>query len=239
MPDVLDQIKNVVVLMLENRSFDHMLGYLRSATYPIEGLTGNEFNLEDPSNPASIQVNVNDQANYQGDLHIDPAHDTLSVNDQLFGTPIPAPGSTPTNRWFIFNYAHVHGNNPANAHNIMKCFAPAKIPALTTLAQEFAVCDHWHAAVPGQTWPNRFFVHAATSDGFLDNTMRYYGMRTIYDNLSAQGVSWNIYFHDVPQSLALARLQSSLCKDRFKLFDHFKNDDHEATQPGYSFIEQR
>ncbi len=239
MPNAMDQIKNVVVLMLENRSFDHMLGYLRSATYPIDGLTGNEFNLEDPSNPASVQVNVNNQAKYQGDLHIDPAHDTLNVNDQLFGTGTPASGVAPTNRWFVFNYAHVNGNNPANAHNIMNCFAPVKIPALTALAQEFAVCDHWHSSVPGQTWPNRFFVHAATSDGYLDNTMRHYGMRTIYDNLSAQGFSWNIYFHDVPQSLAFAHLQISLFKDRFKLFDNFKKDAQSGTLPSYSFIEPR
>lgn len=239
MANALGQIKNVVVLMLENRSLDHMLGYMRSATYPIEGLTGAEFNLEDPSNPASTRVNVNNHANYQGDLRIDPAHDTLNVNRQLFGTGTPAPGATPTNQWFVFNYAQVNGTNPTNAHNIMNCFAPGRIPALSTLAQEFAVCDHWHASVPGQTWPNRFFVHAATSDGYLDNTMRHYGMRTIYDNLSAQGVSWNIYFYDVPQSLALAHLQGSLFKDRFKLFGGFKKDAQDGTLPSYSFIEPR
>ena len=239
MPNAMDQIKNVVVLMLENRSLDHMLGYLRSAIYPIEGLTGAEFNLEDPGNPASAQVNVNNRANYQGDLRIDPAHDTPNVDVQLFGTETPSPGAAPSNRWFVFNYARVNGNNPTNAHKIMNCFAPAKIPALTTLAQQFAVCDHWHASVPGQTWPNRFFVHAATSDGYLDNNVRHYGMRTIYDNLSAQGISWNIYFHDIPQSLALAHLQGSLFKDRFKQFGSFKKDAGNGTLPSYSFLEPR
>jgi phospholipase C len=239
MANALAAIKNVVVLMLENRSLDHMLGYLRSAIYPIEGLTGAEYNLEDPLNPASAKVLVNNQANYQGDLRIDPAHDTLNVNVQLFSSATPAPGAAPANQGFVLDYAQVGGNTPANTHKIMNCFAPGKLPALQTLAQEFALCDHWHASVPGQTWPNRFFVHAGTSDGWLDNKVRYYGMRTIYDNLSGQGVSWNIYFHDVPQSLALARLQVSLFKDRFKLFDHFLKDAASGQLPAYSFIEPR
>lgn len=234
-----NDVKNIVVLMFENRSFDHMLGYLRTDAYPIEGLTGTEFQLEDPGNLASAAVQVSNLANYTGDLSIDPAHDTLNVNDQLFGTAIPAPGMVPTNRWFLFNYAHVVGNNVTNAHNIMKCFAPLKLPALTTLAQEFAVCDHWYASVPGQTWPNRFFVHAATSAGFLDNEVRQYDMRTIYDNLSAQGISWSIYFHDIPQSLALTHLQAEVFKDRFRPFGSFTSDAQNGSLPSYSFIEPR
>lgn len=234
-----ENVKNVVVLMLENRSFDHMAGYLRTDTYPIEGLTGAEFQLEDPSNPASVAVQVNNQANYTGDLSVDPAHDTLNVNDQLFGTATPAPGMTPTNRWFLFNYAHVVGNNMANAHNIMKCFAPPKLPALATLAQQFAFCDHWFSSVPGQTWPNRFFVHAATSGGFLDNNVRQYEMRTIYENLSAQGISWDIYFHDIPQSLAFTHLQADVFKDRFQPFGNFTSHAQQGKLPNYSFIEPR
>jgi phospholipase C len=232
-------IKSIVVLMLENRSFDHMIGYLRTDTYPIEGLTGDEFQHEDPSNPASAAVKVNNLANFTGDLTIDPAHDTLNVNDQLFGTATPAPGMMPTNRWFLFNYAHVVGNNVTNAHKIMNCFAPSKLPALATLAQEFALCDHWYASVPGQTWPNRLFAHAATSAGFLDNEVRQYDMRTIYDNLSAQGISWSIYFHDIPQSLALTHLQAAIFKDRFQPFGSFASDARNGSLPNYSFIEPR
>ena len=230
-------IKNIVVLMLENRAFDHMLGYLpRSAGYPIESLKGDEFNLLDPGNPASPAVRVNNRAKYQGDLSFDPYHDTADVNVQLFGASTPAPGAVATNSGFVFNYAQVPGN-AANAPKIMNCFDPAKLPALTTLAKEFRVCDHWYSSVPGQTWPNRFFVHAATSDGWLDNEFRYYGMRTIYDNLQAEGISWKIYFHDVPHSLALARLQSSLFKGQFKLFSSFKSDAQKGALPAYSFIE--
>ena len=83
----------------------------------------------------------------------------------------------------------------------MKAFDPSKLPVLSTLAREFVLCDRWFASVPGQTWPNRFFVHAATSGGFVDNNFRNYTFRTIYDNLEEQGYSWAIYFHDFPQSL--------------------------------------
>ena len=140
---------------------------------------------------------------------------------------------------FVFDYAQQPGNTLQKAHNIMRCFAPDKLPVLTTLAKEFAICDHWFASVPGPTWPNRFFVHAATSDGHVDNQLRAYAMRTIYDNLKDAGVSWRIYFHDFPQALALARLRTSVLKKGFQLFTDFLADARNAQLPGYSFIEPR
>ena len=68
--------------------------------------------------------------------------------------------------------------------NIMQFFDPSKVPAITTLAQEFVLCDHWHASVPGPTWLNRFYVHATTSDGVRSNDATHvYDMKTIFDLL--------------------------------------------------------
>jgi len=72
-------IEHVVVLMLENRSYDHMLGYLSNG----HGLTGEEFNLVDPSDPTSGRVLVSDKSGYI--TTVDPAHDFVSVEKQLFG----------------------------------------------------------------------------------------------------------------------------------------------------------
>jgi phospholipase C len=233
-------IKHVVVLMLENRSFDHMLGFMRSASYKIEGLTGQEFNRLNPATNKSAGVPVSDDAEYEGDLNVDPTHDVGSVCLQIYGAPSPPP--PPVKRsmiGFVYSYLQRPGMSPTRARNIMKCFAPSKVGALTTLAKQFAVCDHWFASVPGPTWPNRFFAHCASSGGYIDNEVRHYGMKTIFEQLTAAGRDWRVYFHDIPQCLTLSRLQSVHYVDNFQRFKTFLEDAALGTLPAYSFIEPR
>ena len=251
-------IQHIVVLMLENRSFDHMLGYLKAQDSNIEGLTGTEANPTDPSlldqgNVEEVTVSqLSGNAGYVTTL--DPAHEYPDVTVQVFGqTPPPSP-PTPENDGFVLSYSNVPDANGipvgmAIGRTIMQCFESVKqLPVLSKLAQAFVLCDHWFASVPGPTWPNRFFVHAATSGGHTDSPTSLasvkdemgfstYGMRTIYENLSDQQQSWNIYYHDFPQSLALTNLHSHM--DRFKTFDSFRTDVDNGTLPAYSFIEPR
>jgi len=239
MPSALEKIKHIVVLMLENRSFDHMLGFLQSDQYAIEGLRGDETIPEDPTVHPPVPVQVTATAHYLHDLDLDPGHDVPDVNVQLFDVAEGPFTTPPLNRGFVLDYAQQPGNTLQQAHNIMRCFAPDTLPVLTTLAKEFAICDHWFASVPGPTWPNRFFVHAATADGHVDNRLRAYTMRTIYDNLHDAGVPWHIYFHDFPQALALARLRTPVLQKGFQFFTDFLTAARNAHLPGYSFIEPR
>src|SRR5262249_21282096 len=160
----LDKIEAIVVLMLENGSFDHKLGFLKSPAYPIEGLTGDETVPTDPNDAASPRIQVGSDAGYRGDFHvdpgdvrtfIDPGHDVDSVQNQLFRGSV---GANPTNQGFIWDYrqqpSKAGPNTDQHAQNILRCFAPDKLPVLTTLAREFAVCDHWFSSMPGPTWPN-------------------------------------------------------------------------------------
>src|SRR5262249_22444721 len=156
-------IQHLVVLMLENRSFDHMMGFLRSDTYKIEGLTGNEDN---PSAAAGASpVTVSRDARTVSDLNPDPAHDFINVNVQIFGNPA-GQVSGPTMKGFVKDYALV-SNDAVHGANIMKCFTAATLPVLSTLAREYAICDHWFSSVPGSTIPNRLFAHGAHSGGSL------------------------------------------------------------------------
>src|SRR5436190_846948 len=89
-------IENVVVLMLENRSFDHMLGFLRSPSYPIAGLTGSEWNPRDPSHIDPTQrVKVSRDAGFL--FSYDPGHNLSDVNLQLFDNPMGPPASSVPN----------------------------------------------------------------------------------------------------------------------------------------------
>jgi phospholipase C len=224
-------IEHVVVLMLENRSYDHMLGYLSNG----HGLAGDEFNRVDPSDPTSEKVYVSNKSGYV--TVIDPAHDFVSVETQMFGDPDHVVDPAPMTGFVKVHIKEAKGDVEAGKA-IMECFDPARIPALTTLAQEFCLCDRWFSAVPGPTWLNRFFVHAATCDGMIVDTAKHnYKMRTIYDTLSAQGLSWNIYYGDIPQSIMLQHHWHDL--GRFKRFERFHSDVEQGELASYTFIEPR
>jgi phospholipase C len=237
MPQFRTGVEHVIVLVMENRSFDHMLGFLPG----VNGLKGDEGNHVDPTAPGSPFIRVSRDALPTGDLDIDPSHELTNVNEQLFGIISgPVPGGA-HNIGFVSNYARQHDkdNRFAVGPNIMKCFDPAALPVLSTLAKEYAVCDRWHSSVPAQTWPNRFFLHCATSGGYVDNQQRHYDMRTIYENLTGSGLTWNIYFHDFPHSLSLANLTNSSFAGNFRLFPEFFRDLKSRTLPNYSFLEPR
>jgi phospholipase C len=164
-------IEHVYVLMLENRSFDHMLGFsgitgTDAATgqpSAVDGLSGTEANS---ANGTSYQVTRG------ADLVMptDPSHEFPSVVEQLCGKSVRYPPGGPypaiDNSGFAASYVESGGQNAAE---IMKCYTPAQLPVLHALASEFAVCDNWHASLPGPTWPNRMFAHAASSGG-LDHS---------------------------------------------------------------------
>lgn len=157
------KIETLVVLMMENRSFDHMLGFTRSPQFAIDGLTGNEDNHDSTGEP----VKVDTSAAYSGDFAADPSHDFEDVIEQMFGVRSPGLNQLPDMSGFVRNYERFTGNLQ-HSHNIMRCFEPAKLPIIATLAQEYAVCDRWFCSVPGPTLPNRLYVHSGTSRGRLD-----------------------------------------------------------------------
>ncbi|MDQ6942052.1 MAG: alkaline phosphatase family protein [Candidatus Eremiobacteraeota bacterium] len=230
-------INHIVVLMLENRSFDHMLGFMKSPDWPINGLTGTESNFLDPLNPTGTPLPMKPDATYVPDVDPDPAHEHPNVVRQIHGAvpaPTPAKGS---NIGFVADYATV--TDAARAGRVMTGFADGKLPVIGTLAKEFAVCDNWFSSLPGPTWPNRFFVHCATAGGFVDGAVRNYPMRTLYENLSDARVNWRIYYHDVPQSLALQN-QRKFFHSQYEVFNQsFVRDCKNGLLPQYSFIEPR
>jgi phospholipase C len=255
-------IKHVFVLMLENRSFDHMLGFA--------GLTGNDAVTRQPTraddlvdNPQS-NVDPNDPATKvfaatPAELKIyppdpDPGHEFRNVLMQLCGTNVFYPDSAArrypaiNNSGFVASYRISGAPNPSK---IMKCFSSEQVPVLTSLAREFALCDRWFASIPGPTWPNRFFVHAASSGGLDDSPSGFssvtttllngYGFQngTIYDRLDAKGIDWTIFMGDeLPQVFAIRGMHEARLEGYYKKFDHFEEalyDPHFSAS--YVFIE--
>ncbi len=220
--------------MMENRSFDHLFGFLKSDLYPIEGLTGNESNLDGQGEP----VKVSTDANYSGDLGTDPGHHFPDVNIQIFGN-IEGAGA-PTMSGFVIDYQKMCGGNLSKSRRIMKCFTSKRVPVITTLAQQYAVCDHWFSSIPGPTLPNRSFAHAATSVGRLDMNPTWFDeAKTIYELLGESGVSSKIYFHDLSMAQTFKNLQLGDQNKYFGQFNRFLDDCEKGTLPAYSFVEPR
>jgi phospholipase C len=129
---------------------------------------------------------------------------------------------------------------PESAKTIMRCFAPVDLPVLSKLAQEFAVCDRWFSSVPGPTQPNRLFALAATSGGYIDNSIwNVYDMPTIFESLSAKGLSWANYYDDFSLTWLLDRLTTDQMKVNFRSFKSFLTDARKGTLPNFSFIEPK
>lgn len=173
-------ITNIFVLLLENRSFDHMLGF--------SGPTGIEAGTSSPA-PTTIRGLQGSESNsylgasyvvgkrFHEPIAVDPAHEFLDVMEQLCGTQaVYEPGKSyprVNNSGFVSNYARSHsrdeGNATANFGQIMDGFTAEQLPVLNVLATNFAVCDAWHASLPGPTFPNRLFAMGASSAG-LDHS---------------------------------------------------------------------
>jgi phospholipase C len=168
----LQKIDHIVVLMLENRSFDSLLGTLYPKSDSFEGLNGTEQNPDANGTPVVVWNNPGTDETTMRIPNPDPGELWTDINMQLFGNSAPAPGQRPTMAGFVQNYLAQRQLNLQQTYDpksVMHYFAPAQVPVLSQLAQKFAVCDHWFASAPCQTWPNRWFVHAATADGHENN----------------------------------------------------------------------
>jgi phospholipase C len=233
----LDNLKHIVVLMMENRSFDHMLGGLKKQNPKINGLAGNESN---PDAEDKV-IKVSPTADYRGQLSHDPDHHFPGVDLQIYGGTPFGPGRVANMQGFIKSYA-TQGSSTQESHAIMNYFVPQKIPVLTKLATEFAVFNGWFSSIPGPTICNRAFAHYGTSFGNVDMNMFLVPdalrqkIPTIYERLAQGGHSAKLYYYDQPSSTMEI---VNLIKDQsfFGVFSDFLADCNSGDLPDYSFVE--
>ncbi len=255
MANQLPAIKHIVQLMLENRSFDQMLGFLYTANgnrsptnQPYEGLTGNETNPDDAGR--AIQVfKIDSSASHPYLMPgADPGEGFLNTNYQLFSTDDPAPGAAPTNQGFVINFKAAIQSDLAKGYkdtlpgtlpsDIMGMYSPEMLPIMSGLARGFAVCDQWFSSAPTQTIPNRAFAAAGTSQGHLDNHVKVFTCPSIFGQLSDANIDWAIYGYnrapltrmDFPDTLHAD-------KSHFGHFRDFQARCQNGTLPAYTFLE--
>lgn len=200
-----------VVLMLENRSFDHLFGYLGKG----EGIpAGGAFNHLKPNDPTSKKFPAQKGGDYTS-IGQGPSHSLKQTNEQLFGDTTPsaaAEAGVPPLNGFVASFKTVLPHDlhrpptDSELQQVMNCFDPIQLPVLSMLAKEFVLCDRWFADVPGPTMPNRAYVHAATSQGYTYNAnwRPKFTCKTLYDRINADPKrSWRSYVHDTDDVLTL------------------------------------
>jgi phospholipase C len=238
-------IQHVVVLMLENRSFDGMLGMLYASGDDFDGLTGTERNIWHRPNGSTVDMPVWKAPALSPEMLCipdpDPGELFPDIHMQIHGL-VPDPTRGPTMGGFVDNYMRQPPAAAAPAPDpqaVMHYFTPDQVPVISQLARQFGVSDRWHASAPCQTWPNRFFAHAGTAGGYVNNEpARLHTMPTVFNRLDAVQRSWRIYFHDIPQAAALTALWQDVFT-HFRPFEDFLHDAAHGALPAYSFIEPR
>ncbi|HEY4121897.1 MAG TPA: alkaline phosphatase family protein [Byssovorax sp.] len=177
-PDaLLAPIEHVIVLCMENRSFDHILGSLRLLEHrlDVDGLTGAETNPD--ANGVRLPIFQLDDFTVES-----PPHDWDPVHDQ----------------WDMgLNDGFVRAFSGPTQQEVMGYHVRSQLPITYALADQAALCDRWFSSVLGPTWPNRFYLHGATSQSTKDNTP-VTGFRSIFDLLDDKGVASANYFGDIP-----------------------------------------
>ena len=233
----LDNLKHIVVLMMENRSFDHMLGSLKAVDGRIDGVS-----VQDPfNNPDTKGAAVKPQplAKFQSQLDPDPDHHFPAVDLQIFGGNTD-PNRTPTMQGFVKSYFNQQ-RDVNHSHKIMYYFTQKQLPVLTTLALEFAVFNRWFASIPGPTICNRAFAHYGTSFGHVDMSLLYINepFKSIYSrliNANPKHTSKLYYYDTTSSTMEITNLLQNE-PELFGTYDQFLNDCKKGTLPDYSFVE--
>lgn len=253
---LLQNINHFVVVMLENRSFDHMLGFLYAdkgnvspSGQPFEGLTGTETCPDGKGGQVKVfKIQPSDPHPYfmPG---ANPGEGYLNTNWQIFGSEQqPVPIVPATNQGFVTNFAStlaweskkagqvMPGTTPSQ---IMGMYTPQMLPILSTLASGYAVCDQWYGSVPTETFPNRAFVAMATSQGFVqDKSCKVFTAPSIYSLLGKNGKTWAIYGDNAPPlSRGSVADISAAPPSNFGLFADFQKAVKQGTLANYVFLE--
>ena len=216
-------IENIIIVMMENRSFDHYFGSLSlHERLQVNGLQPGFTNPRlDGTLVGSFQTGLRCVS--------DPPHSFGSSRLQV---------NNGANDGFVREYATRLGEEHGG-DEVMGYYLRNQLPLLYSLVDEFVLCDQWHSAVLGPTWPNRMYLHSAQSNGRKNNalpeTPAGFQWPTIYDSLTAAGIEWKSYFGDLPMLFLWGTLQRQA--NRIRRVSEFYEDAQSGTLPPVSFIE--
>jgi phospholipase C len=217
--DLLPQVDHIVVVMMENHSFDNMLGTLGRG----DGLTIGAGGLPTNSNP-----------NGKGG----------SVRSFHMPTPCQLHGQ-PSQSWNASHTQYDNGTNQgfvvsASGPVAMGYWNPPEMPFTASLARTFPLADRWFCSVLAQTFPNRRYLMAGTSLGLVDDSLetKLPPHGTIFNQLNRHGISWKNYFSTLPSAgIWVGLLGDSAITSNLVATEHFFTDCAAGTLPAFSLVD--
>ena len=203
-------IEHIVVVTMENRSFDHLLGWLPNADGRQESL-----NFVDKSGVT---------------------HSTYSLSGDFTGCPHPSPDHSYSGARVEYDGGAMDGFLRAGSNDVYSIgyYGESDVPFYAALARNYSTCTRYFPSILGPTFPNRIFLHAAQTDR-LDDSVTLTSLPTIWDRLSSAGVSATYYYSNVP-FLALWGA-TYLLRSRF--YEDFLEAASTGTLPAVSFVDPR
>lgn len=234
-----DGIEHVVLLLLENHSFDQMLGSLQQVIPDLDGVTAVLASTR--KNLTCDGVPVHQHETTERQMKFDPKHEHVNVLRQLEGG----------NGGFVKDFQTAYGKQLSadDVQDIMGYYPLDFLPALHPLGREFTICDNWFSSLPGPTWPNRFFALSGTSSGevFMPSGLQGFephwyteqSQPTIFSRMTEKGLAWRVYHYDFPASLLLTQQRRPENLAHYASIDQFFKDaaGAESAFPAFTLIE--
>jgi phospholipase C len=223
----LSRIKRIVIVMMENRSFDHLLGYLCLAPNNRKNVAGLGSDGVWLDKAASV---------YNGNkyppflltdpfiaMDADPPHERDQIATQM---GIAVDGIFPMNG-FVSNYATAKGAELLTAGSqppVMGFFSAEQAPITDFFAQNYAICDHWFSALPAGTQPNRLMAMSGFTNIEVNQTPLP-DQDLAYDWLTRNGIRWRVYHQDMPFFAMMLRwIPDILKEEHFRPLDRLYHD---------------
>ncbi len=226
-PDELKHnVDTIVIVMMENRSFDHVLGYLR---HPMYGKRSDVDGVADLTSEAYININLDGQVKRpfwmpDGPLLGDPPHDSGGAKVQMKYSPL-------ARRYLMTGFVEAFENrthSKLTAPPVMGLLRPQDLPTTSALADQYCVCDRWFACAPSSTQPNRLLALSGTTP-LRDLASVLPDLPTVYDWLTQHGVRWRVYAAGLPFFVMMPRLLELVLTDHFRRLGELAHD--LATEP--------
>jgi phospholipase C len=239
----LDQIQTIVIVMMENRSFDHMLGYLSLPDYGAIKVEGLKDDAGWQKSIASIYNNTifppwRDYNPFRA-LAGDPPHERDDITLQLG----PTVNGKYEMKGFVENLSHATAKpliDKDHLPEVMGYFTPEEVPISDFLARNFRVCDHWFSALPAGTQANRLMAMSGYT--LIDKNVHILpNQHLVYDWLTERRISWRVYHEGMPFFSMMLNWTPQILNDNlFRRFDQLVPDISEAARgemPQVIFLE--
>ncbi len=232
----INQIETIIVLMFENRSFDHLMGYLGLPPWnkDVEGLQKipgftNEFN--------GYQYPIFHLGNPDQKLPDDPPHERENIATQID----PDGDYSYSMKGFVRSYASVRQINPNDQPIVMGYYTADDVRATQFFASNYGICDQWFTPIPTGTQPNRLMAMSGYTMNDRNQSVILPKQDLVYDWLDRKGISWRVYHQGLPFFMMMDDWHVKvLTDDRFRSYDDFQSDLNSGKPfPQVVFIEPR